>query len=48
MTFPHPKSREGNYGKGDIPNKRGVVGEFYERTPSLTVVLQFAYLFAAQ
>ena len=32
MTLPHPKSRNGNYRKGDIPNDWGVIWKLFKRT----------------
>src|ERR1700733_7213751 len=32
MAFPHPKSRDDNYRNEDLPNSRGVLGDFLERT----------------
>jgi hypothetical protein len=36
MTFLYQESRNGNYGKGDIWNDMGVVGELFERTVDIT------------
>ena len=32
MSLPHPKSRKGNDGKGDIPNHGGVIWKFFKWT----------------
>ena len=36
MALPHPKSRKGNYGKGDIPNDGGVIWKFFKRTINIS------------
>src|SRR6185437_12131084 len=35
VSFPHPKPRQNNYGKGDIPNNGRVVWKLCERTVNI-------------
>ncbi|MES2787997.1 MAG: hypothetical protein V4719_00140 [Planctomycetota bacterium] len=36
MTFPHPQSRQDEYGQEDIPSRASVIGDFFKWTINIT------------